>query len=180
MTDVTLEAQPTIATERLILRPLRVSDAGLIALYVGDVRVAEMTRSIPHPYPPGAAEAFIAKANNPARSEDVWAMEHRASGRDELVGTIGLARKEGGSAEVGYWVAPAFWNVGFASEALQALLEANPQNLTRVEACVFQGNPQSARVLMRAGFEYTGDCEGHSVAQGRTRPTWTYRKTLTA
>ncbi len=45
-----------IKTERLVLRPLRASDAGPIRLHSSDRRVARMTTSSPHPYPPGAAE----------------------------------------------------------------------------------------------------------------------------
>ena len=51
-----------IAAGRFVLRPLRRSDAGLCGMYAGDRRVAEATRSIPHPLPPGAAEAFVTRA----------------------------------------------------------------------------------------------------------------------
>ena len=51
-----------IATDRFTLRPVRKSDAGLFALYAGDKRVAEATQGIPHPLPPGAAEAFCTRA----------------------------------------------------------------------------------------------------------------------
>ncbi|HAW49107.1 MAG TPA: GNAT family N-acetyltransferase, partial [Roseovarius sp.] len=54
---------------------LRASDAGLIALNAGDERVARATASIPHPYPPGAAEALIARAQAEGRVEDIWAID---------------------------------------------------------------------------------------------------------
>ena len=44
-----------IGAGRFTLRPVRKSDSGLFAMYAGDRRVAEATRSIPHPLPPGAA-----------------------------------------------------------------------------------------------------------------------------
>ena len=66
-----LARQEEIVTERLLLRPLRMSDAGLIAHYCADRRVAEGTRSIPHPLPPGASEAFVSHAMSPKRDEDV-------------------------------------------------------------------------------------------------------------
>ena len=42
----------TIHTDRLVLRPLRPSDAGPISLHASDARVARMTASIPHPTRP--------------------------------------------------------------------------------------------------------------------------------
>src|SRR4028118_568188 len=59
------QAQPVIASERFVLRPLRRSDAGLIAHWASDPRVARGTRSIPHPYPPGAAEALVTRSHAP-------------------------------------------------------------------------------------------------------------------
>lgn len=170
--------QPVIAAKRFNLRPVRSSDAGLLRLYAGDKRVAQQTRSIPHPLPPGATEDFIARCLSPDRGEDVWVLDGSAHGTAELLGVIGLNRMEPGKSEIGYWVAPAFWNLGYMSEALAALLEANPQGLTTVFAEVFQSNPISARVLTNLGFAYLGDAEAFSVAQDRRVETWTYLKTL--
>ena len=168
--------QPVIETERLVLRPLRRSDAGLLELYGSDERVARMTRSIPHPLPPGAIEAFIARSLADGREEDVWAMDGSAKGLGELLGLIALERMDREQSEIGYWVAPAFWNTGLASEAVRALVEANPQENRTMFASVFQDNPASARVLTNTGFQYLGDAEAYSVARGATVPTWTYLK----
>lgn len=166
--------QATIDTDRLVLRPLRKSDAGLLSLYAGDSRVAEATQFLPHPYPPGAAEALIGRATAAERSEDIWALDGAASGLSELLGLISLQRMDRDQSEVSYWVAPAFWNTGLASEAVRAMIAANPQSARTYFACVFQDNPGSARVLTNAGFDYIGDAEAFSVARGQTVPTWTY------
>lgn len=171
--------QPVVEAERFVLRPLRRSDKGLLDLYAGDARVARNTSTIPHPLPPGASSAFIDRASADDRTEDVWAMDGAAHGLAELLGVVSLKRLEGDRSEIGYWVAPAFWNTGFASEAVRALLAANPQKLRTVFATVFQTNPISARVLTNLGFEYVGDAETFSVAQQRNVATWTYIKTLT-
>ncbi|MBL3570936.1 N-acetyltransferase [Rhodovulum sp. BSW8] len=170
--------QPAIAAERFVLRPVRRSDAGLLSLYSGDLRVARFTRSIPHPLPPGATEAFIQRAQDPERSEDVWVMDGAEQGLSEVLGVIALDRMERDQSEIGYWVAPAFWNTGIASEAVGALLTANPQKAKTVFAEVFQDNPGSARVLTNAGFEYLGDAEAYSVAREAKVATWTYLKKL--
>lgn len=170
----TLVAQPVIEAERLTLRPLRKSDAGLLEMYAGDERVARNTTSIPHPLPPGATEAFVARARSSDRVEDVWAMDGTKSGQSELMGVIGLEAMDRGQSEIGYWVAPALWNTGLATEAVKAILDANPQGAKTIFASVFQDNPASARILTNLGFRYIGDAESFSVSRNAAVPTWTY------
>lgn len=178
MLQTTIPMQPVIEAERFALRPLRRSDAGLIAMYTADKRLAMGTRTIPHPLPPGATEAFIARAMAESRTEDVWAMDGSGQGLDEVLGLISLTRIEPDQSEVGFWVAPGMWNAGFASEALAALVQANPHKSRALLAVVFQDNPGSARVLSHCGFEYLGDAEAWSVARGARVPTWTYIKKI--
>ncbi|MFD1882073.1 GNAT family N-acetyltransferase [Paracoccus pacificus] len=165
---------PVVTAERFILRPLKTSDAGLIAQYMSDRRLAEGTRSIPHPLPPGAAEAYVKRALSDARVEDVWAIDGSDHQLTELLGIVSLTRLEHGHSELQFWVGPGFWNTGFASEAVAALVAANPQGADTLCAEVFQDNPGSARVLTNCGFDYLGDAESWSVARGARVPTWTY------
>ena len=105
-------------------------------------------------------------------------MDATRTGGAELMGLISLWRLDRDQSEIGYWVAPAFWNVGVAQTAVQALVDANPQDCRTIFGSVFQDNPASARVLTRCGFAYLGDAESFSVARDATVPTWTYLKTL--
>ncbi|OUS21798.1 GNAT family N-acetyltransferase [Rhodobacterales bacterium 59_46_T64] len=170
--------QPVIEAERCTLRPLRMSDKGLIDLYASDERVAMNTTSVPHPLPPGTTDAFIARSLSAKRSEDVWVMDATKSGGAELKGLISLERVDDDQCEIGYWVAPAFWNTGVASRAVAALLEANPLNCRTCFASVFQDNAASARVLTNCGFEYIGDAETFSVARNAKVAIWTYSRTF--
>ena len=170
--------QPVIATERFILRPLRPSDAGMIAHYTSDKRVAEGTRAIPHPLPPGASEAFVARALSPDRTEDVWAIDGSANKLAELLGVVSLTRMEGDQSELGFWIGAGFWNTGFATEAVDALVRANPHKARTLFAEAFQDNPGSARVLTNCGFVYLGDAESWSVARNARVPTWTYLRKM--
>ena len=182
MREDRITGQPVITAERVVLRPLQASDAGLITLYAADKRVANATRHLPHPLPPGTAEAFIRGSHSENRREDVWAIDGTAAGMGELVGIVALGKMERDDgrkqSEVRYWVAPAMWNTGIASEAVQAMVEANPQGCDTLFAEVFQDNPISARVLTNAGFEYLGDAEAHCVSRGSNVPTWTYLKKI--
>ncbi|MCB2134525.1 MAG: GNAT family N-acetyltransferase [Rhodobacteraceae bacterium] len=170
--------QPALAAERFVLRPLRRADAGLIGLYSADRRIAEGTRSIPHPLPPGATEAFVARALSEKRDQDVWVMDGSERGHAEVLGLVALTQMERDQSEITFWVAPAFWNTGYASEAVAAIVAANPHGARTLFAEVFQDNPGSARVLTNSGFDYLGDAEAYSVARGATVPTWTYLRKM--
>jgi len=178
MKQETIVQQTVVETPRFVLRPLRTSDSGLLELYASDRRVAEQTTSIPHPLPPGAAEALVAKAQRPDRTEHVWAMDASDQGGSELLGMISLKQMDRNQSEISYWVAPAMWNTGLASEAVKALVGANPLLNDTIFASVFQDNPGSARVLTNARFAYLGDAEAFSVARNSKVPTWTYLRKL--
>jgi RimJ/RimL family protein N-acetyltransferase len=176
--DDAARSVPTLTSERLTLRPLGLQDRGLLALYVRDRRVAEGARSIPHPAPDGTALSFIERAQAPTRDRDVWAMDGSPMGSAPLVGIISLKPLCRGQSQIGYWVAPAFWNTGLASEAVRTIIAANPHENRTLFAEVFQDNPVSARILTNAGFEYIGDAEAFSVARNAAVPTWTYLRRM--
>jgi len=117
---------------------------------------------------------MIARALHPDRVEDVWIMDGSANGHAEVLGMLRLKPMDRSQSEVHYWVAPAFWNVGFATEAVRCLLAANPHKAKQYFAEAFQDNPGSARVLTNCGFDYLGDAETFSVARNTVVPTWTY------
>jgi RimJ/RimL family protein N-acetyltransferase len=170
--------QPLIETTRFDLRPLRRSDQGLIEMYASDSRVAMTTTSIPHPLPPGTIEAFVGRAMSEPRDEDVWVMDGLKSGWSEVMGLISLTRLDRNQSEVGYWVAPAYWNTHIASDSVQALVERNPLGNCTMFASVFHDNPASAKVLTNAGFVYLGDAETYCLARDAAIPTWTYSRKL--
>lgn len=162
-------------TERLILRPLQDSDAGLIALYVGDERVALNLAVVPHPYPAGAAEAYIEYSRKGDTDEIIWVIELN----DELIGVISISPKDTGRGNIGYWLAPQFWGAGFTPEALEVVVKyARTADFKGLDAGVHQGNQGSARVLIKEGFEYCGDSETHSIPRGGMVPSWNYKLDL--
>lgn len=165
-------SQPVLETARLTLRPLRKADAGLASLYTSDWRVARMTSSIPHPNPPGAVEAFIESVNGPNSREMSWAIDATKGFGTEIVGVIAL-RPDG---EIGYWIAPFFWGLGIASEALDQVLNFGwNSGRTGFCACAFADNPGSQRVLEKAGFVRCGEKDQFSVARNVSVPSLVYR-----
>jgi len=175
MTAQIVHPLPEIRTERFVLRPVRPDDLGSLELHAGDERVARMTRAVPHPLPPGTAQALIDRALAEDRQEDLYVI---SNDRDEFLGTIRIEQMDREQCEISYWVVPGLWGSGIATEALRALVEANPCGNKTYFAAVFQDNPVSARILSNLGFAYLGEAEYFSVARNAQVPTWTYLKKL--
>ena len=172
--------QQTIEVTRFDLRSLRRSDLDLIELYTGDARVARNTANIPHPLSKGVMEDFILRAMAPERDADVWVIDCSKSAGADVAGVVSLTHLDRNQSEVAFWVAPAFWNSHLGSEAVQALVQANPLGNIDMFATVFQDNPASAKVLKNAGFIYLGDAETYCLARDAAVATWTYSCKLTS
>ena len=148
--------QPELRSKRLLLRPLTLRDAQTVQALAGVAAVADTTLTIPHPYPDGAAEAWIATLT-PAWDTGAgvtFAITDRDLG--SFVGVVSLAiSANSASAELGYWIAPQFWNRGYATEAAQTLVDWGmvALRLDRIEARYFVRNPASGRVLQKLGMK---------------------------
>lgn len=180
MTNLNDGPLAVVKAERFALRPLQRSDTALLEMYMGDARVATMTRAIPHPLPPEYINNMLERSVDPDRTEDCWVIDGSANEHAEVMGVIKMLRLDRNQSEIRFWVAPAFWNTGIATHAVEAILSANPQGASDIYAEVFQDNPGSARVLTNAGFSYLGDAETFSVARNAVIPTWTYARKMGA
>jgi [ribosomal protein S5]-alanine N-acetyltransferase len=154
-----------VVTDRLVLRPFRLADAPDVQRLAGAPEVAAGTLTIPHPYPDGAAEAWISSQADSATSGQALhlAVERRKDG--ELVGAIGLEyERDHDHAELGYWIGVPYWNNGYATEAATAVLRGafEVERLNRVVAYHFTGNPASGRVLQKLGMKHEGTRRQHS------------------
>lgn len=163
-----------IRSDRLVLRPLRPSDAGPITLHASDARLARMTALIPHPYPPGAAEAFIEATLAGRRDEEVWAIDATPIEGEELVGLASFKPRE---SELGYWVGPPYWNAGYATGAVATLVGHlfDRRAVSSLVAPVFKDNAPSTAVLAKLGFREAGETRIYSVARGEEVPARTFR-----
>ena len=150
--------QPTLYTARLMLRPFVLSDARAVQRLAGDAAVAEMTLNVPHPYPDGAAESWIA-SHPPAWAERTAVTFAIATLDDELRGTIGLQLVlPHGRGEMGYWIGRPFWGQGLVTEAVGGILAFafSQLGLNRVQASHLPRNPASGRVMQKAGMQREG------------------------
>jgi RimJ/RimL family protein N-acetyltransferase len=146
---------PVITTPRVRLRPFTAADAPTVERLAGAREVADTTARIPHPYPEGAAAAWIATHAEAWATRRELALAITLAEGGELVGSIGLVfSPEHEKAELGYWIGLPFWGKGFASAAAGALVgfAFSRLGLNRVEAHHMARNPASGRVLLKAGL----------------------------
>jgi len=161
--------RPTIETEWLVLRPFRLEDASDVQRLCSAREIAAATLLIPHPYPDGAAEQWI--AGHAAAYERGESLELAIEAREgaTLVGAIGLRmEREHERAELGYWIGVPHWGRGYATEAAKALLRHafEEEGMHRVFAYHFANNPASGRVLQKIGMKHEGTRRGHSRKWG--------------
>jgi RimJ/RimL family protein N-acetyltransferase len=144
---------PVLETKRLALRAARLEDAKAVAALANDRRIAENTARIPYPYKLADAEQFIAGANK--KGEAAYLITLRDG---TIVGACGLMFHYDDTPEIGYWLGVPYWNKGYATEALHALIDYAFTDLTHdaVQAGARVTNPASRRVLEKCGFQWTG------------------------
>jgi RimJ/RimL family protein N-acetyltransferase len=170
--------QPNLQTPRLTLRPFELTDSDDVERLAGDIRVAETTAAIPHPYPKGAASDWIAthKTTFEGKTGVVYAITDTTTG--ELLGAISLLNMSGSHArcEMGYWIGFSHWRKGICSEAARVLIEyANKElGMTRVVAHCLTRNVGSARVMEKAGFVREGQLVKHVNHRGAFEDVYVY------
>ena len=149
-----------LKTERLTLRPLTLEDAPRVQLLAGAREVALNTLLIPHPYPDGAAEAWIANRGD----EIAFAIDD-----GELAGVIGLrVKRDDDIAEIGYWIGVPYWGRGYATEAAAAVVRYGFEKLAlnKIYAGYFARNEASGKVLRKIGMKREGTLRQHHKKWG--------------
>lgn len=173
---------PPLRTQRLVLRPLALSDAARIQHLAGDQRVTRFTSQMPYPYPDSAAIEFLTKSADQVE-RDVAAPFAIALSQEpgDLIGVIALETCDDGSIEIGYWIGVPYWGQGLMSEAVPAVA-AYAQRWrpgVPVIAKTFPENVASQRILEKAGFVRTGTgiCNAPAREQKRIEdaPVYEYR-----
>lgn len=169
MLDVKKPAQPTLTTERLLLRPFALSDAAAVQRLAGDRAVADTTERIPHPYEDGMAESWIATHAERFRNLEECTFAILLKDLPKLVGAVGLTlAMEHRRGELGYWIGQDYWNRGYATEASRAVIDFgfSVLGLHRIQARHMSRNPASGRVLEKLGMRHEGRLRGYTLKWG--------------
>ena len=150
---------PELETSRLVLRPLKMKDAKDIFAYASDPDVARYVLWEPHKTVADTRNYIryiraLYRRGLPAS----WAVTLRESG--QVIGTIGFMwySDVNSAAEIGYSFSKAHWNMGYATEALRAVIDSVFRTLpvNRLEAQHDVRNPASGRVMEKCGMRKEG------------------------
>lgn len=168
----------TLETRRLFLRWPKAMDAVALVAEAGDIRVAEPHAVIPHPYRREHALQFVNEARNVnSEGRGIYLAITRRRDPDRLIGVVSLRVRQTGEVSLGYWLGVPHWGKGYATEAVQALLDAAflYSDIGAVIAGVRVTNDRSRSVLERCGFQYVGSGMSDRPAWGDRVSTNDYR-----
>jgi len=161
---------PSLETERLLLRKMRMADAQDLFEYASDPDVARYTTWPPHSSIDDS-KAYLRRALDLYAAHDIaeWGLAHKADGK--LIGTCGYVdwSPYHARAEIGYAMSRKYWGQGLMAEAVRAVIHFGFQRmmLNRVEARCMIENVASARVMEKCGMRYEGILREHMYAKGR-------------
>ncbi|WP_310391282.1 GNAT family N-acetyltransferase [Hymenobacter sp.] len=168
---------PHLETECLLLRQLTEADLGRIVALAGAEAVAATTLNIPHPYAKADARHWLGLARQGFARQDayIFGIERQESG--EFIGGIGLSlTAPHRRAEAGYWLGQPYWNRGYGTEALGALLRFGFETLAlhKITSSHYAINPASGKVMTKNGLVKEGELAAHILKNGQWHDLWVY------
>jgi RimJ/RimL family protein N-acetyltransferase len=176
----------TLATRRLVLRQPRMEDAPRIARFLNNFRVAGNLARVPYPYCEDDAAAWLRTWRaDTLPAETGFTIELSGEGS---IGHVGYHLTDG-QPGLGYWLAEPFWNRGFMSEAVEAVLGwyFEVTEAAHIRSGVFHFNKASLAVQRKLGFTEIGTSRLHCLARKEdlrhidtelTRVRWLERASL--
>lgn len=140
-----------IETKRLILRNFKLEDSKSIFLnWARDERVTRYLRWDIHKDIKETENYVKTALNNPY----AWVIVLKSN--NEIIGTIDLIGKNDfGVYEIGYVLAYKYWNNGYMSESLNAVINYLFDNgFNKLGACHHIDNIASGKVMKKCGMKY--------------------------
>ena len=162
-----------LETRRLLLRPFRAADLRDLHEYSSQPGVGEMAGWRHH----GSVDESRRVLERYPRNPDIFAVEHRESGK--VIGHIAAhPDSENGRAdtrELGFVLHRDYQRRGLMAEAVGKLLEYLPtRGVRHIDACCFQENEPSRRLIEKCGFVLEGEGTYDSKSLDRTFPSYEY------
>lgn len=154
---------PSLETKRLLLTEMCIEDeADVFNLFSTPSVVEYYDLDVFRDHGQAANLINLFKARYEAKQGIRWAIRLKSSGR--LIGTCGFNswNSKMRNAVIGYELLPEFWQQGYSSEAVRAIIGAGFAGslpcgeLHRIQADTVPGNSASESLLRRLGFKEEG------------------------
>ncbi len=161
---------PKITTERLVIRPMVVSDLSAVHGFTSAYTAGRYGNWLGGTDPASVARYMadtVARYGRPPRCDLGISLDHR------LIGGVAFRRVwlSPPAIEIGWVLHPDMAGQGLATESVQALLSYLRlafEDVTRFEARVHAEDVGAARVLSRLGFQEEGTLRGGHDTEGRS------------
>lgn len=160
---------PILVTERLLLRPLQLSDAEEVYRnWATDPEVARYMTWSPHENVE-VTRRWLTGVEENLESDTAydWGFERKED--HKLIGSGGIYyNKEREMFSLGYNIMKSCWRQGYTTEAVASILRFATKELQQDRLYAFHAkdNPNSGKVMEKVGFFYIGDTE-YTCMDGR-------------
>jgi RimJ/RimL family protein N-acetyltransferase len=164
---------PEIETARLRLTELRSGDIPRIVQLAANPRVSDYTLNLPFPYAEKDAIYWLNLAHQGYANGTHFIFAIRVKPENAFIGGIGLTlERRFNRAEAGYWLGEPYWNRGYATEALAAIIPFgfDTLGLHKITSSYLAQNPASGRVMEKCGMHREGELKEH-LCKGATYHT---------
>ncbi|WLD93303.1 GNAT family N-acetyltransferase [Alkalihalobacillus sp. AL-G] len=157
---INYKGTPKIETDRLVLRKMELQDAQKVFdHWLSDERVSDNRVNAAHKNVSETIERVAKIVCDYANKEFCWwAIERKADGK--LIGEIDLYDFDNttGNCEVSYSIGYEWWNQGYGTEALRAIMEFGfrHMNIHKIAAVHNTDNRASGKVMSKAGMVQEG------------------------
>ena len=140
-----------LETARLILKPMEEKDDPALAEILLNREVSR-TYMVPEFENKDHCMRLVRRIRELSRAEDRFVAGVYLDG--QLIGLFNDVELADSAVEMGYVIAPAHWNRGYATEALQGVIRyLHGAGFREVITGAFEENPASLRVMVKAGME---------------------------
>ena len=149
---------PVLTTERLIIRPIELTDTDDLFEICADPRVNDWL-SYPLYHEKEKVREYIEMILNDPVLKHIpphYVLVEKKSGK--MIGTCDFVKSVDGVSEIGYSLNYNYWGQGYMSEALPAVIQTGFEHIgfRRIEIRALEANQRSIRVIEKAGFVYEG------------------------
>ena len=164
---------PTLETERLIIRPLRMFDAFDMYEYARMPQTSAFLTWSPHPdieY----TKNYLAFVINKYKSGEFydWAVTLKGE-ESRMIGTCGFSRIDftNNIGEIGYVIHPDYQGKGYATEAAKEIIRFGFRKLGfhRMEGKFMIDNSASLAVMQKCNMQYEGTLRESMLIKGEYR-----------